>query len=141
MADRKQTPDILAEVLGANPVESGAATTPAQPAAASLRDTRKRGTQSQAAAAPKSPKASSKTNPPAKTSAWTYRVASFQEHRGWRLRFIDGQEQPGWGEGALLHEYLAQAAAEGWELAAASSGENLYGAGDRRQLFLRRLAA
>jgi hypothetical protein len=70
---------------------------------------------------------------------WEYRMISFQDYRGWRPRFINGEEIEGWMSGPLIHEYLATMGDQGWELAAASSGERLYGAADKYQLFFKRL--
>jgi hypothetical protein len=120
MAERKQTPDILAEIL------SGAPTEPPQP----VKSAAKTATRPRKATAPATPK-------PAK-GRWEYRVASFQQYHGCRLRFIDGVEYKYWERAPLLHEYLAQMAKEGWELAAACAGERLFGLNDKHQLFFRR---
>ena len=122
MAERKQTPDILAEILGGAPAEPRPA---AQPAIKATPRPKK-------AAAPSAPK-------PAK-GRWEYRVVSFQQYHGCRLRFIDGVEYRNWERAPLLPEYLAQMAAEGWELAAACAGERLFGVNDKHQLFFRRPA-
>jgi hypothetical protein len=73
-----------------------------------------------------------------KKDCWEYRTASFQEHQGWRLRFIDGAEVKDWTGAPLLHEYLRLMGEEGWELAGAASGESLYGSMDKYQLFFAR---
>jgi hypothetical protein len=122
MAERKQTPDILAEVLSGAP---GGQPQPVQVAAKTPPRPRR-------AAAPASPK-------PAK-GRWEYQVASFQHYRGCRLRFIDGVECKDWERAPLMHEYLAQMAKEGWELAAACAGERLFGIDDKLQLFFKRPA-
>jgi hypothetical protein len=122
MADRKQTPDVLGEILGSVPAPSPVASPAAPPPVASR----------PAPAQPLRPVA-----PPHKKK-WEYQVASFQDHRGWRLRYIDGQEIRNWMEAPLLHEYLEQMGEEGWELAAASAGEGLYAHGDRHQLYFKR---
>ncbi len=67
-------------------------------------------------------------------------MASFQQYHGCRLRFIDGVEYNNWERAPLMHEYLAQMAQEGWELAAACAGERLFGVNDKHQLFFRRPA-
>lgn len=122
MAERKQTPDVLAEILGAS--------TPAPdapPAAAG-----------NLSAAPARPAKSPKPRPTAAGPAWEYQVTSLQNARGWRPRFVDGQEVPGWMNGPLIHDYVNQRGEEGWELVAVTSGERLYGASDLYQLFFRR---
>ena len=124
MSDRKQTPDILAEMLGGE--------TPTEPPAPPP-------TPKAAKRAAKPRKASSKDKrQSAKPMAWEYSVVSFQEYRGWRPRYVNGSELFDWMEGPLLHDYLAQMGAEGWELATASSGERLYGLSDKHQLYFKR---
>lgn len=129
MAERKETPDILSEILGGAPPQSTPAPAPEpvkpKPAA---KTPRKRAAK---AAAPPKPAAALKRE---------YRVVSFQEHRGWRARYVDGVELPGWLEGPLVHEYLAEIAAQGWELAGVTSGQALYGSLDKYQLFFSRPA-
>ncbi len=131
MDKHKQTPDILAEILG------GEAPGMPAPILPDLRpETR------QPPARPKrvsQPKPSAPTRPKAKpASKVEYRVVSFQDYKGWRPRFVNGKELKDWMEAPLLHEYLQQLSQEGWELAAASSGERLYGLGDKHQLYFRR---
>jgi hypothetical protein len=122
MAERKQTPDILAEIMSGTPIELPE----------SVRVPPKSPPRSKRTANPATPK-------PAK-GHWKYQVASFQHHRGYRLRFIDGVEFENWESAPLLHEYLEQMAKEGWELVAASAGEHLFGLNDKHQLFFKRLA-
>ena len=122
MAERKQTPDILAEIL------SGAPSEPPQIARPAVKATPR----TKKAAAPA-------TSKPAR-GRLEYRVASFQQYHGCRLRFIDGVEVKNWTSAPLMHEYLAQMAKESWELAAASAGERLFGVDDKHQLFFKRPA-
>jgi hypothetical protein len=122
MAERKQTPDILAEILGGAPVERPPVARPA------------------VKAAPRAKKAATPATPKPSRGHWEYRVASFQQYHGCRLRFIDGIEFKNWASAPLLHEYLRQMAEQGWELAAACAGERLYGVSDKHQLFFRRPA-
>jgi hypothetical protein len=124
MAERKETPDILSEILGGAPPQStpAPAPEPAKPKPAA-KTPRKRA--AKPAAAPK----------PASAGPREYRVVSFQEHRGWRARYVDGVEVSNWLEGPLVHEYLAEMAAQGWELISATSGQALYGSLDKYQLF------
>ena len=74
---------------------------------------------------------------PPKPIQWQYMVVSLQDYRGWRPRYIDGAEVEDWMRGPLLHEYLAQLAEEGWELAGACSGQHMYGMADNYQIFLK----
>jgi hypothetical protein len=126
MASRKQTPDILAEILGGE--------TPEMPPPAKAAPPKAKRTAPRQAAAPK--RTSETAAPPA--SKWEYQVVTFQDHRGWLPRFINGKETPDWINGPALDIYLAQLGDQGWELVAASSGERMYGAGDRLQLFFKR---
>jgi hypothetical protein len=123
MAERKQTPDVLADILGATPpvetqtsVSAPPVTHPASPPRASTKRTQR------AEEAPR----------------WKYRIVSFQDYHGWRPRYENGVEIVGWMRGPLLHDFLDQAGEDGWELAAASAGESLYGTSDKRQLYLKR---
>jgi hypothetical protein len=63
---------------------------------------------------------------------------TFQEHRGWRPRYVNGAEVKGWLTGFLVHEYVNLRGAEGWELAASSSRDRFYGAADGLQLYFKR---
>jgi hypothetical protein len=123
MAERKHTPDVLADILSAAPsveAPTGAVTPPA--------------------AHPPNPP----TTPEKRTQRgepgphWEYRVVSFQDYHGWRPRFENGVEIAGWTRGPLLHDFLDQAGGDGWELAASSAGECLYGSSDKRQLYFKR---
>jgi hypothetical protein len=112
MAKRKQTPNVLAEILG------GADLGESLPGQSAIR-TRHQPT-------------------PDDGLAWEYQVISFQDYRGWRPRYINGAEIKDWTSGPLLHEFLDDMGADGWELAAASSGERLYGSADSHQVYLKR---
>jgi hypothetical protein len=48
----------------------------------------------------------------------------FRDFGGYRPRYINGQEQPGWKRLPVLREYLDQLGAQGWELAGMGSREN-----------------
>ena len=128
MSDRKQTPDILAEMLGG---EMPAA--PAPPASAPPPAPEK---PKRAAKPRKTPATSSRQT--GKLVTWEYKVVSFQEYRGWRPRYVNGSELTNWMENPLLDDYLVQMGEEGWELATASSGERLYGLSDKHQLYFKR---
>ena len=136
MPERKQTPDILAEVLGGGTSARAAAapeTLPAPPVTIPRTPTRPERA------------ARSKTQPVKKESmparqAWEYKAVSFQEYKGWRPRFINGQELKEWMSQPVMHDYLNQMGSDGWELVAASSGTSLYGILDRFQLYFKRLS-
>ena len=133
MDKHKQTPDILGEILGGEPeanLEPALVERP-RPAAKPGRAAKPRQAARPKQTAPSPRKA-------AAPAQWETRVVAFQAHNGWRPRFMDGKELKNWMEGPLLHEFIAQLGAEGWELAAASSGERMYGLSDKLQLYLKR---
>ena len=115
MAQRKETPDLLAEMLAPD--------TPVEP---------------KQEAAPQTKKPAARRPRKAKPKGWEYIVVSFQDYQGWRPRFENGKEYQGWMELPLMHEYINILSSEGWELVSASAGERLYGSTDRQQLFFRR---
>ncbi|MFN2196455.1 MAG: hypothetical protein ACK2UW_10070 [Anaerolineales bacterium] len=131
MAERKETPDILSEILGGSaPPEKAASVDAPAPAPEPVKP--------KPAAKPRKRNAKAAAPKPASAGRREYRVVSFQEHRGWRARYVDGVELPGWLDGPLVHEYLAEMAAQGWELTGVTSGQALYGSSDKYQLFFSR---
>ncbi|MEZ4767013.1 MAG: hypothetical protein R2844_01110 [Caldilineales bacterium] len=128
---RKETPDVLGELLAGPATDLPAQPTqPAPPpkprrrrAAASEADDKQQAKQSKAAPVPK---------------GWDYLIISFSDHRGWRPRYINGQEIRNWSQAPLIHDYLAQLGEDGWELVGAGGGKSLYGVSDYYQLFLKR---
>jgi hypothetical protein len=126
MAERKQTPDVLAELLGAE-----LPTVPAPQPAANEPPVNK--------AAPKEqPARDAKPRPQPAPDAWEVEIVTFQEHRGWRPRYVNGAEVKGWLTGFLVHDYVNLRGAEGWELAASSNRDRFYGAADGLQLYFKR---
>lgn len=117
MAKRKQTPDVLAEILGGG---------------STLLESEKE------VSAPALRSAGKKTPFPQQAVRLEYVVVTFQDYRGWRPRYYNGRELKDWMNGPLIHDYLAGMGEEGWELAAASSGERLYGNADNHHLYFRR---
>lgn len=124
MNQRKETPDVLSEILGGG--VSPPATTQSPPLPAKPKSARKprRASTSQ-----------SRSTSPVK---WEYIVASFQDHKGWRPRYLNGVELDQWMDGPLMHEYIDRRGEEGWELTTACSGMKLYGLNDKFQLFFKR---
>ena len=123
---RNPTPDVLGELL-AGPAEAPVQTAPpstGQPAPSKPRTVR------------------TEKKPAAKTAAeivrWDYLVVSFGEYRGWRPRFINGQEIRNWMQAPVIHDYISQLGEDGWELVGAGGGKALYGASDHYQLFFKR---
>lgn len=128
---RKETPDILAEILNGEvstiaegvPKNSPVRTAPF---VSRLED--------------RSPAASGqpverKTSHPVR---WEYQVITLHDYHGWRPRYCNGVELANWMDGPQLHIFLAAMGDQGWELVAAAAGERLYGAGDRHQLYFKR---
>ena len=130
MTSRKQTPDILADVLTNAAPEIDMSLTPqaASPSAA----------RKAAAPRPKRPAAPTEPQPASAPKTMQYQVVSFQEYHGWHARYIDGQEIRNWERSLLVHEYIAYMADEGWKLASACSGQALYGHADKYQLFFKK---
>jgi hypothetical protein len=130
---RKETPDVLGEVLaglGEAPAPSAVPTPTPQPAPAKPRRTR-------APKAKAEPAAADASSQPAARS-FDYLVVSFSDYRGWRPRFINGQEVRQWMHAPLIHDYLAQLGEDGWEMVGAGGGKALYGASDYYQAFFKR---
>ena len=123
MSERKQTPDVLADILGA-PLPIGRITDlPERPTAARASQAKSDTT-----------RAVEKSTP----ATWEYETVSFQDAHGWRPRFVNGRELRDWMFGPLIHDYVNQRSADGWELAAVASGQSMYGTSDRYQLYFRR---
>jgi hypothetical protein len=122
MADRKQTPDVLADVLGGAAPQQAPAPEPSEERKPNRRTSPRKRT----------PRSAKKEN-------WEYLLVSFQEYKGWRPRFVNGQEVTDWMSAPVIHEYVNQLGEEGWELTGASSGQSMYGLTDRRQMYFKRL--
>ena len=120
MAQRKQTPDVLAEVLGGFTSQETDLPLPKKPIPRKS-----------------SPPATPKVRTPS-SRTWEYQIVSFQDYKGWRPRFSNGVELRNWMNAPLIHEYLAQLSQEGWEFITACCGERLYGNADKYQLYFRR---
>lgn len=136
MTERKQTPDLLGELLGGGASGPAAAATAPAPRPAAVKPT---------AGQPASRLPATKETAPAPSKAtaprWEYLVVSFQEYKGWRPRYRNGEKIANWEDQPLLHDYLNQLGAEGWELAGASAGRALYGSRDEYQLFCKRASS
>ena len=130
MADRKQTPDILGEIMGGistAPVED--ILKPAKPAKIKRAAAVKKAVVARAVPEKKAAE---------KPVTWEYLLVSFQDHSGWRPRFLNGKQQPDWMDAPVIHEYLQQLGKDGWEIAGASAGQSLYGSADKRQVYFKR---
>ena len=107
MANRKQTPDVLGEVLGGAPAAPEPALPPTSPP-------------------PKRKSAGARRRRPAKPAQarWEYLEVAFYDYGGYRPRYVNGEEQGGWKRAPLMYDYLNQLGQEGWELAAIGSRHN-----------------
>jgi len=134
MTERKQTPDLLGELLGGGAPEPASAASPVRDAGAPR-------PLSKPAVKP-IPAQPSERQPVVKATParvhWQYLVVSFQEYKGWRPRFRNGEKIVNWEDQPLLHDYLNQLGAEGWEMSGASAGRALYGSRDEYQVFFKR---
>jgi hypothetical protein len=107
MPPRRQTPDVLSEILGGEPAPAPA---PAP--------------RPQAAPRPKRTPAEASSHPPARKLVWEYLEVVFRDYGGYRPRTVNGVEQPRWKRLPLIRDYLNQLGEEGWELAAVGSRED-----------------
>ena len=104
MAGRKQTPDVLSDVLGDVP----------------------RAPQTQAAPEPK-PAAKRKPRPQrsspfgrSQKPRWEYREIVFRDYGGYRPYLVDGVAQRDWKDAPPLRSCLNELGEDGWELAGLS---------------------
>ena len=116
MSARKQTPDVLGDILGGATSADSAAidmvgVEPAKPAPAARKPRTPRTKTPKAAVAAPAP-----VTPPPVQVEWEYREVVFRDYRGWRVRSVNGRELSNWKESTLLTDYLAQAGADGWEM-------------------------
>lgn len=129
MAERKETPDILSEIL------SGPSTPEKVTQDAQVKtQTSKPAVSKKTTRAKKPSSAATQVKP----QAWAYQIVSFQNYRGWRPRYINGVERSDWMNAPEMHEFLDEMSAAGWELVSATSGASLYGAADQRQMYFKR---
>lgn len=118
MSARKQTPDVLGDILGgaanadAEAIDMVGVETP-KPAPKATKARKQRSPRPltpQAAPAPADPP------PPPVAVGWEYSEVVFRDYRGWRVRAVNGREASNWKAGTTLAEYLEQAGADGWEM-------------------------
>lgn len=114
MADRKQTPDVLGEILGGEPAAPVAAP-PAKPKPTSRR---------KAPAAKSTEPAKTTQRRRAKRQAWEYMEVVFRDYSGYRPRYVNGEEQKGWKEAPIIYEYLNRLGEQGWELVGVGGQNN-----------------
>lgn len=114
MSERKQTPDVLSDLLSTGSTPDAVVAPPAAAAApgAARKPAARKSTPVKETARPAVTVAQTPDAPP----QWEYREVIFREFRGWRPRYIDGRERWDWKEAPLMLDYLRQAGDEGWEL-------------------------
>ena len=121
MTERKQTPDVLGELLGAKPVSDAASMPTAdpapKPAAVAPPPARPR-----KSAAKKAPVESQLNVFKPKPVQWEYLQVTFYDYDGWRARFVDHIEIDDWKEGPPMISYLNALGELGWELAGLVDG-------------------
>jgi hypothetical protein len=110
MSSRKETPDILGDILG------GVRAYPSPPA------------EPETPSAGEGPSAA-----PVEPPAWEYREVIFRDYRGWRTRMVNGRELGDWKNAPTAIEYLEQAGNEGWELVSMSDRHN-----NQKEAYLKR---
>ncbi|MCB0047880.1 MAG: hypothetical protein H6642_15040 [Caldilineaceae bacterium] len=110
MSNRKETPDLLGELLGeterpARTREAVAGTSAQSPAQSSSKSAGQRSTRKAASRATQS------------RATWEYLELIVRDFRGWRVRYLNGDKVRNWKDGPLLSERLADLGADGWEMA------------------------
>lgn len=110
MSNRKETPDVLGEILGGAPAATPAATS--TPTVKPITSTKAKATKTNRANGAKSTTRKATKKQP----IWAYMAVRFRDYRGWRPRFVDGQELSDWKNGPLIEEYLNQVGQVGWEM-------------------------
>ena len=122
MSERKQTPDVLSDLLSTGSMTDAVAPPPTAAAAprAARKPAARRATPVKATPAPATAVAQTPAAPP----QWEYREVIFREFRGWRPRYVDGRERSDWKEAPTMFDYLRQAGDEGWELVSVGEVHN-----------------
>lgn len=121
MSARKQTPDVLGDILGGATNADAEAidmvgVEPVKPAPKPRKPRTARTGASKAAPAVAAPTVSAPDPAPVVAVEWEYREVVFRDYRGWRVRAVNGREARNWKEAQTLLEYVTQAGAEGWEM-------------------------
>lgn len=124
MATRKQTPDVLSEILGGEPSLPATEPTAKPGPAAKPEPAIKPEPAAKSEPAKRSPRRQSTRQPRAKDSKWAYMEVVFRDYGGYRPRYVNGQEQSGWKGAPVIHEYLNQLGEDGWELVGVGGRHN-----------------
>jgi hypothetical protein len=112
MANRKETPDVLSEILGGEP--TAPQLVPKAPPKPEPKTPPKRRAPAKRASRPSRPK----------RQIWEYQEVIFRDYGGFRPRYVNGEELADWKDGPSIHEFLNQLGRDGWELAGVGSQEN-----------------
>lgn len=145
MASRKETPDVLGELLGggAPPPEPVVAPEPLSgkesepvlaevPAPPPVVEARPVFSEEAMVLRQSEPEAEAGTNVesvrrrkasrrrPSKRTRWEYVEIIFHDHGGFRPRYISGLESRYWKKAPLIYDYLNYLGEQGWELAGTS---------------------
>ena len=108
MTSRKETPDVLSEILGGEPSVPEPKPVPKpQPAPKRRPPAKKPGRQSRS----RRPK-------------WEYKEVIFRDYGGYRPRYVNGEEARGWKRAPVIHEYLNQLGEQGGELVSVGGRHN-----------------
>lgn len=110
MSNRKETPDVLGEILG-GASEPATTTAPASPVKPAKTVKTKSATGSRAIGPKRAARKTTKKRP-----TWEYMSVRFRDYRGWRPRHVNGSELSGWKKGPLIEEYLNELGQDGWEM-------------------------
>lgn len=119
MSNRKETPDVLGEILGVPVTEDIAVLADEIVPAPVAKPRRKAAPQTKRTRQPVKPVAPVAPAPEPPTT-WEYREVIFRDYRGWRPMVVNGRERGDWKDAPLLYDYLHQAGEEGWELVSMS---------------------
>ena len=104
MATRRETPDVLSQILGGEPATPQPTPRAEPKRTPSTRRPRRK-------AAPKRPR-------------WEYMEVVFRDYDGYRPRRVNGEEQRGWKSSPVIFQYLNQLGEEGWELVGVGGRHN-----------------
>ena len=110
MSNRKETPDVLGEILGGAAAPATTAT-PAPPVKSAKTVKAQPATRSRTTGSRHTTRKATKKQP-----IWEYLSVCFRDYRGWRPRHVDGSELSGWKNGPLIEKYLNQLGQDGWEM-------------------------
>jgi hypothetical protein len=109
MSSRKETPDVLGEILN-SPTEP-TASVPVSVTPKTEGKPTPQATQTKSRSKSKRRAAGRQMSP-----EWEYLEVTFREYRGWRPRFVNGEELDEWKEQPEIVDYLNELGQGGWEM-------------------------